>query len=252
MTSGRHILPKKTASRLVALSTLLALSGCIRARVTLDVRADGSGTLASSVGLSDEAQQMLTTSSPDDPLDVVARLVFADQPNVQVEHFTQDEYDWVRGTNTFADQDQLDALVASSEFFESFDLIHRHNFLRSRYELTARVRPLLDAEPPPELGTPSQEELDALEEILDIEVWIRMPGQVVESNADDEATSGALIWQTTGQSPTDIHMVTQEWHWRTIARVISVTLVILVVIDTVLRALRNRRRARESDQLEGQ
>jgi len=201
---------KSRIALFLALVWVLVLSGCIKARVSIKVENDGSGTLAMAVGMSQEIKA-LASSSGQDPMDELEKELAQEiDREVTVRRWEDDDYDWVENSVAFQDADDLEKLVQDAEIFERFSLQHEKGLFKHRFELDATVEQLSGGQ-----DMPDDLPLDA-SDLFDIRVAVELPGNVVETNGTYEGDSQVMTWKMSGQESIQIHAVSEVWNWTTL------------------------------------
>lgn len=200
----------RVAPRLAALALLpLVLAGCFRIDLAINVNDDGSGAMTMLVAFDQSLMSLMQGLSDDsggaddvDPLEMLGGIDPEElPPGVTVEPYTEDDFVGARITFPFAATD--DVAAALDEAFAA----------------SGGSGPLADASGAPleglilrkedddgwhfeaAVGAPmaDQEDVDASMAALLLQdasftVRLRLPGEVVETNADEQSSDGELIW----------------------------------------------------------
>lgn len=209
---------RRLAPRLAMLALLpLALAGCFRVDLGIAVNDDGSGTMRMLVAFDQNLLGLIQglgdstngdgsadgeAASPPDPFDLLGGLDPADlPPDVSIEPYQEDEF--VGATIAFefaatddvaaAIEDALAATAAGSPFGNDTSAPLEGLILRKEEDGGWRFEASV---PSPTAG---EDGLDASMAALllgnaSFTVRMRLPGEVVETNADERGADGELIW----------------------------------------------------------
>lgn len=187
-----------------AVTVALVLSGCeLRTEINVDVAEDGSGTVEIGAGVDDEALDRRPDLLDDLALDdLLATGWTATAPTKEADGLT-----WVRLRHDFARPEDVGPLVeeiaGESGPFQDFELARDDGFADTTYRFSGtvdftdgvsgltddpQVEDALEADP----AALIEDEIgQALDEVLRVQVGVRMPGDV-SSNAPTQASNGAL------------------------------------------------------------
>ncbi len=187
-----------------AAALVVALAGCeLRTEINIDVADDGSGTVEVGAGVDDDALERRPDLLDDLALDdLLATGWTATDPKKEADGLT-----WVRLRHDFAQPDEVGSLVeeiaGESGPFRHFSLTRDDGFAATTYafsgvvDFSSGISGLTDD---PELAEALEadptvlieEEIgQALDEVLQVQVAVRLPGDV-DSNAPTQASNGAL------------------------------------------------------------
>lgn len=187
-----------------AAALVVALAGCeLRTEINIDVADDGSGTVEVGAGVDDDALERRPDLLDDLALDdLLATGWTATDPKKEADGLT-----WVRLRHDFAQPDDVGSLVkeiaGESGPFRHFSLTRDDGFAATTYafsgvvDFSSGISGLTDD---PELAEALEadptvlieEEIgQALDEVLQVQVAVRLPGDV-DSNAPTQASNGAL------------------------------------------------------------
>lgn len=188
----------------------LSLSGCVRARVSFDVRPDGSGTVTVAYGMTQQAKALIAAQGETSAHSTGFFKLDADDPSVSVRQWDEGDYEWTEGTRAFANVDELNTLMKNSGMFEQFSLDHQHGLLKDRFVLDARTKPMDDNV---SAGQAAGPDIDP-EQFIRFQIGARLPGDIVETNGTREATDPSVLrWQIRLRESTTLHAVSETWNW---------------------------------------
>lgn len=188
---ARRPLPWPSMKRGMGLALLLlVLSACeIRVEQLTELNEDGSGTVSASLAMDEEFRDLLALGdSTQDPL---AQIESQTPEGWQSDRFTEGGFQGVRISRGFADLDEF--RTAASEMmddptqgiFESYRISQEGRLFR----FDARLGDL-----PAQLGDELPIRGQALDELLQVRVMVRLPGRITEHNAD-QIEDGLLVWE---------------------------------------------------------
>ncbi len=197
-------MPRALRALVTAIALVAALAGCeLRTEITIDVGADGAGTVQVGAGVDDDALERRPDLLDDLALDdLLATGWTATEPAKEADGLT-----WVRLTHEFARPEDVgplvDQIAGERGPFRDFSVVRDDGFADTTYtfsgvvDFSSGVSGLTDD---PELAEalaadPSaliEDEIgQAIDEVLQVRVGVRLPGDV-ESNAPTQASNGAL------------------------------------------------------------
>lgn len=224
----------------LALIALLTLTGCFKARVTVIVNPDGSGTMKVAFGMNEEAKSFLSMeTSGQDPMDALVEELTAsgDFEDAEIERWVEGEYEWVQVSDAFATLDDLHQQINDSEMFESFSLRQEMGLIKNRFVLDATLAPMTE-----ETGDFGMMDATGM---FEMQFAILLPGEVVEHNGTLDS-NGTLTWTLSGNQSVSVHAVSETWNLMTIGGagiVLACGLVVVVgVVIGVLIARSGRRK----------
>jgi hypothetical protein len=174
----------------VAIVALVAVTSACRAEVNvlLDVEAEGAGTVTAEVGLDDELLELMEefAGGPDELLDQLPE-------GMDAETRREEDMTFYSVTEPFDDPDDLlqraGALEGFETTFEQFDLVVEDGAATLDATIaTADASEALDG-----LGGLGGLQ-DIGEDILSSSLVVALPGEVVETNADETLSDGRLRW----------------------------------------------------------
>lgn len=223
MTKDRLIQVLKIA--VVVALTGLFLTGCVKARVEVELRRDGSGTMSVAVGATEQTWALAGTSGEGlmQTLSQEASSGNGDE-DVTVRRWTEGSYDWIAASRPFADLNELNGLLSDVAGFKTLSLARRRGLIRDRFIVDGEIEPLAASEEAPEdlLIDPSG--------MFEFQMLLKLPGEVIETNGVFSEDAGGLLWTVGTYEPLTVKAVSQTWNWTRIA-------LILVVLGLVACAL---------------
>lgn len=207
---------------LVSLLGLLLAACRAETNLVLTVEEDGSGTLGFELGMDEELRDLVTSSGGS--VDDILGDMEVDLPGAESYERTEGDMTFVGARAEFASIDDLEALLAQASNGPGFD-----EFSLTLDERTAEFRAKLD----PTADLPAGEELpfdpsELAGEIFSFNLVVKLPGEVVEHNADEIRSDGALVWKVSFTQPTEAYARTDLgggtawWIWLAVAAVIVV------------------------------
>jgi hypothetical protein len=163
----------------------LALSGCITAESSIVVQADGSGTLTATMNVPIHFVADLTEQGID-AIKILRQSVL-DEVGYETlfDHWTEEDNEWVKFTRSFNNLNELNEIVRTQSFVDSFSFQRKRGFLKDLYSVDAQFT--FDASNNPFFNEMSAVESDSLEDIneyIDLQLLIQLPGKIVNTNGD--------------------------------------------------------------------
>ncbi len=231
---------RRPARWLLALLSVLALSGCVKTRVSVVVNPDDSGTFGIALGLNDEAKAFLSETSDSQNLmdDLANELAEStDKPaNTEINQWVEGEFEWIEASVPFATLDELNDLVAGVEMFDSFSLTHESDILRDRYVLEAQLAPL-------DLGDTGTDMGSVPSDAFEGQFVVQLPGTITDTNGTEITVDGApaLMWTFGTTQSQRAYAISETWNWPIIAGIVcgvlclgAITLGVVVAIVLVM------------------
>ncbi len=229
---------RKYVLLLLVLVAALALSGCIKVRVVLNLEEGESGTYGIGMGMTQEAVSFFASMGEGDPMDEMVEELksspeFADKEFV-VNEWTDGEYQWVEAVVPFENLEELQEAIDQSDMFDSFSLTHEPGLLTDRYVLDAQMAAMemegmegMDTEGMEGMegteGTEGMEGMEGMEgleglegmdpsTLITAELVVHLPGDVVETSGTQGDRDGTpvMIWTVDTTGPTGVHLVTES------------------------------------------
>jgi hypothetical protein len=190
----------------VSLGLLLLLTGCVKARLGVDVSVTGASTVAVAMGLSQEAvalggeqaQEFLGQAEKSLPgLNIIP----------EVRRFSEGGYEWVEASFLVPTLEQLNqGMNANAPLVEEFYLVRMPGFLKDSYLLDATFKPVLAA-----AGALADTPLDP-QQLAEFQFQLRLPGELQESNGVVDAESNTSTWTLSLDQPTTVHAASESWN----------------------------------------
>jgi type IV secretory pathway TrbD component len=223
----------KRWAALAALPMALVLSGCeLRGDVAVSVDGDGGGALSYTLAADDELRAEVRRAGAD-PLEALAE-AGRQLPGWKVTQQTDGPVQGVTLTTAFADPEELTRL--STQFAEALAGPELRPLGPLHLELDDTTVELqgsavLDVDRAVrDLGVRPRRARRVLDEHVLLRVVARMPGEVLQTNADEQRDDGTVVWTITGGEQRDLRVLARR-PW-TLARVAG-----LLVTPTGLTAL---------------
>ena len=114
----------QTAILLLALVLVSTLTGCLKVRLAVDVKSDGSGTVGFALGMTQQAKAIVASQGEDPTQSLTQDL--SKSPNepqdVKISRWTEGEYEWLQGEVVFKDLNDLNERLSQVEYFETFSI----------------------------------------------------------------------------------------------------------------------------------
>ncbi|MCB9107847.1 MAG: hypothetical protein H6633_35705 [Anaerolineales bacterium] len=189
------------------LTMALLLSGCFKGRIDLQVNSDGSGVYAVSMGLTQEALNLIRAGEDKtEPMQELRRKAEESNLKPEVRQWTDGEYTWTEAKLPFDSPDELNQFVTKADTFEQFSLRQEKGLLKNRYVLDARFSaPAAEIDTETPLFNPMN--------FIEMTMSAKLPGEVVETNGVTDINTGALSWPLDFNSGTRIYAVSEAWNW---------------------------------------
>jgi len=203
----------QTAILLLALVLVSTLTGCLKVRLAVDVKSDGSGTVGFALGMTQQAKA-LVASQGEDPTQILTQDL-SKSPNepqdVKISRWTEGEYEWLQGEVVFKDLNDLNERLSQVEYFETFTITRQPGIFRDRFILDARLKPLLE-------NTPESDSSDLFNidpsAFIEFQMTVRLPGDVIETNGVfDGNNSSKMLWTVGSKQAITMHAVSETWNW---------------------------------------
>lgn len=199
--------PRPSAgSRLLLVAVLaMLLSACtMRALVGVNVNPDGSGVFEVSMAFDEELRKLMDQESPepidwsdpgafegeDSPADMLGDL----PDSASVSAYSEDDFEGFTVSVEFSSLDELNEVLseASEEGEETFPFEITQPE-EGRFELTTHGEVFGETDP-------AEDEFEMipqsmLEDLLDIQLHVQLPGEVVSTNADETTDDGVMVWR---------------------------------------------------------
>jgi hypothetical protein len=221
------------------------LTGCLKVRLAVDVKADGSGTVGFALGMTQQAKA-LASSQGEDPMQILTRDLSESPSNpkdVKISRWTEGEYDWMQGEVAFQNLDELNERMARVEYFESFLITRQPGILRDRFILDARLKPL--AENTSDSRSSGTLNIDP-SAFIEIQMIVRLPGDIIETNGIfDGADTSKLLWTVGSKQAISVSAISETWNWMNIVVIGGGSLVAFIAIVGVILLIATTRPKRK-------
>jgi hypothetical protein len=190
-----------------------ALSGCLKVRVAIDVKPNGSGTIGIALGMTQQAK-MLVSSQGGDPMQTLTENLSESATNpqdVKVTSWTEGEYEWVQGEVAFKDLNDLNERMSQVDYFESFSVTRQPGIFRDRFILNARLKPLMQDTNSSDISGFGDIDPSAF---VEIQMAVRLPGDVIETNGVfGGADSSNMLWTVSSKQTITMQATSEAWNW---------------------------------------
>ncbi len=231
-------------ARFALLSVLIGflLSGCIKAQLSIDVNANGSGVIGMSLGLTKEARSFLATQG-NDPVALLAQALgeAPDQlKDFKVTRWSEGDYEWIKGEATFKNLDELNTRLAKNEYLSNFSLTRQGGFFKNRFLVSAQLNPLmLDTKT---VGAPNLK-VDP-SQVIELKLALRLPGTLLNSNGVQDTASVSQVWLVSASNPVSVEATSEAWN--TIPFIVGGIVLGVIILALVLWLVLRGRRTPES------
>jgi hypothetical protein len=199
----------------LAILAALVLTGCIKARLEVEVTRDGSGTMSIALGMTEQVLSLAGTDG-EGLMQMLSQEVSDDAgtEDATVRRWTEGNYEWVAATTTFVDLEDLNSRLADIEGFEGLSLTRKRGLIRDHYVLDGEIDPLVAGEEATEdlLLDPSG--------MFEFQMRAKLPGDVVETNGVFLGDSTQMLWTLGNYEPLSVHAVSRTWNWTRITLVV--------------------------------
>ncbi len=190
-----------------------ALSGCLKVRMTIDIKPDGSGTVGMALGMTQQAK-VLVASQGGDPMQSLTKDLSGSPTNpqdVKVTRWTEGEYEWVQGEVAFRDLNDLNERMSRIGFFESFLVTRQPGIFRDRFILNARLKPLMQVTNTSDTSGFGDVDPSAF---IEVQMTVRLPGDVIETNGVfDGKDSTNILWTVSSKQTITMQATSEVWNW---------------------------------------
>lgn len=190
----------------------LALTGCVKARLEIGVKPDGSGTMSVAIGMTQEALSF----AGEDGEGVMERLSEEmsgdeDTEEVEIRRWREGNYEWFSTSTSFETLEDLNSRLTDIKEFGSVSVTRERGLVRDRFVLDGEINPLMgDEEAPGDL-------LIDPGGFFEFQVVVGLPGEVVKTNGAFMEGSTRMLWTVGNHERLSIHAVSRAWNWTRIA-----------------------------------
>jgi hypothetical protein len=204
---------------------LLGTSGCFKANVALEVKADGSGIMGASFGLTQQAKALLS-SNGEDPFQSLEKNL-AQQNSQMVSdtpatRWVDGDYEWMKVEKGFQNLDEINQALNGNSMFDRFSLSRNQGFFQSEFVLDAEISQLND-----QVSDPNSMGIDPAT-FMDIKFSAKLPGKIVDSNGFADVNDPSLLtWTAQGNQSVPVKVRTVAWNWLNIILVLGGVLLLL-------------------------
>lgn len=184
----------------------VAQTGCAKVRLVINVNSDGSGTLGMATGLNQQARALVGEQDITDQLNqqIVDEEI---KENISIHRWSEGDYEWTELTSSFTDLNSLNEQMMSNELFEQFAVTRQRRLLQDRFIMEARMAALNN-------DVPSTDELFLdPSAILEMQIQLRLPGKIIETNGIYNPKENTLIWSMPLDEPLHMYAESVVWNW---------------------------------------
>lgn len=208
---------------LFVLACLLALilTSCgnfhLNLQETIDVNADGSGTMGVALGMTQELKSLLSSQGANLTQELSSSLSkgSADGSNVKVTQWVDGDYSWVKAEKDFKSLNELNNSMQSNSVFQHFMITKTVGILQDEFTLDAELAPLSRVQNPnngSSLIDPSA--------FIQFQVSVSLPGQVTQTNGVVNANDPAhMVWDIQSKQPVSMNATSTTWDWLNIGAI---------------------------------
>ena len=196
---------RKIGLILLSIVFLLALSGCVKGEIKLEVNDDGSGIYTITMGMTQQAMA-LARSQDEDPIEKATQEAIEKGIAQDVKRWADGEYEWVERKINFRSPDDLNQIVSELKNFHHFSLKRQQGWFKDQFILDAQLK-----------GT--DEEIENQEmpinpaAFIKLQMSAKLPGEIIETNGATDINTGAIVWTIDFSRSTNIHAVSEVWNW---------------------------------------
>ena len=201
------------------ISSLLTGCGSFHANLqeTIDVKADGSGTVGVAVGMTQELEALLSNQGANLTQELSNGLNQSegntDNSNIKVTQWVDGDYSWVKAEKEFKSLDELNSLMQSNKMFQHFIVTRTIGIFQDEFTLDAELIPLSTVQNPTNgssLVDPSS--------FIQFQLAVTLPGKVTQTNGVVNANDPVqMVWNIQSNEPVSINEVSETWDWLNIA-----------------------------------
>ena len=197
---------------LCAISTMLAigLTGCVKGKVSVDVKWTGSTVVSITLGMTQQAQSLVASQGENTFQDIEKTM--ADKTGkipagIEVEKWRESDYDWISVTKKFSSLEQVNDVMTNNTLFNSFSLTRNRGIFRDEFILDAELAALSN-------DMPSSDYAIDPTAFIDMSFSARLPGTIVETNGfADLEDPNLLTWNAQGYQNVSIKARSLSWNW---------------------------------------
>ena len=197
---------------------LLLLSAC---QVKLDqatlVRGDGSGTLSVVIALDDELRELMAASDQD-----IKAMAESLPVGFDTRDYVEGDLEGIASSVDFADLGQLNDLLAGElgggQVAENVSVMREGDAFRFRATLGDVSGQLAQLDSAGAFLTD-----EVFDDVFDITIRVRLPGDLVDHNADEVGANGELLWRIDSAASGELYATSS------VATGVSMSLMMVVV-----------------------
>lgn len=205
----------------VLLMIVMGTSGCFKADISVEVKANGSGVLGIAIGMTEQAKALLSSQGAGDPFqsmqDQISQQNGQEAADLEVTRWVDGDYEWMKAERPFSNVEEINALMAENQMFNRFSLTRNHGFLQDEYVLDAELNKIND-----QASSGASLDIDP-STFIEVTFSASLPGKIVESNGvADAADPNRLTWTAQGEQTVPIQARAMVWNWLVILAIVLV------------------------------
>lgn len=190
---------------------VMVLSACsIKANIGIKVNPNGSGTIATTIGMDQGIEQLLMAGNSDtSALDCAGT----------VKKWSDSGYDWTQCTVKFNTLDDLTQRATTQNgLFSQFRIIKQSNFFVDQYVLDAQA------------SMPADTSGYDVSSMFQVQVSVTLPGKIADTNGTiDSKNPNTSTWDI-GNQPVTFHLVTDAINWFNVGVLIGMLLGLILAV----------------------
>jgi hypothetical protein len=174
-----------------------SLTGCFKGNISVDVKWDGSADVGVAIGMTPQAQALVSASSQGvNPFQDIRKSLTDSSgiipDGIRVKQWSEGDYSWMSATKNFTDFEQVNKVMDNKNLFTHFSLTRTFALIVDEYTLDAEMAPL--ATDTNSAGT----KIDPTA-FITMTISARLPGLILESNGFQDSNDHNLYtWTAEG------------------------------------------------------
>jgi hypothetical protein len=215
---------------IIGLMVVMGTSGCFKADVSVELKANGSGVLGVAVGMTQQAKSLFSSQGGGDPFqslqDQLSQQDGQKIKDVNVTKWVDGDYEWMKAERPFRNLEEVNALMGRNQMFNRFSLTRNRGVLQDEYVLDAELNKINDKVPG---GEGLNLNIDPAT-FIGIKFSALLPGKIVESNGFADAENPNLLsWTAQGNQNVPIQARVRVWN-----RLVVLVLVLVIGLIVVM------------------
>jgi len=203
----------------ISIVMVIGLTGCFKGNISVDVQWDGSAIVSVALGMTQEAQSLIS-SQGQNPFQDMQQTLTDKSGNIpkgtEVKKWREGDYDWMSATGKFNNLEQVNQLMADKTLFNHFSLTRKRGIFRDEFILNAELSALGSDMPSSDIG------LDPTA-FMSLSFTTRLPGNIVESNGFSDLNDPNLFtWNAQGRNTVPVNARSLSWNWINISVIMVV------------------------------